>query len=126
MAQLNYYHLTFAAKSYTNSAKNYALNVLPRNVGSCQVHKNNQTKLEQCYIDNVQSAVEYVESYLDEAKLSREKSIFNLNSIILSAIQCSFKIEMSVLDAISLTSKKINDCLNGKGKRNILNYYTKA
>ncbi|XP_055842656.1 uncharacterized protein LOC129909608 [Episyrphus balteatus] len=111
--------LTYKARLLTEKARGYVLRTLPSYANECPVNDKNQTRVEQCYINYVSMFTQYVQDNLDKAQASRDQSIFDMNSIALSAVQCSFRTEKVVLDSISLTAKNINDCLNGQEKLNV-------
>ncbi|XP_055912081.1 uncharacterized protein LOC129946079 isoform X1 [Eupeodes corollae] len=114
------YSLTASARSQTKAARSFATFTLPYNLKNyCtgSSYNYNQTKIEDCYIRYVSVATQTVQDNLQRAEVFRQQSIFEMNAISMTAVQCSYKIEKAVLQSLTATLKKIDDCVDSLHKK---------
>ncbi|XP_055912080.1 uncharacterized protein LOC129946077 isoform X2 [Eupeodes corollae] len=123
------YSLTASARSQTKAARSFATFTLPYNLKNYCTGKSynyNQTKIEDCYIRYVSVATQTVQDNLQRAEVFRQQSIFEMNAISMTAVQCSYKIEKVVLQTSTATLKKIDDCVDSLQKKTSIAVDTKA
>ncbi|XP_055912078.1 uncharacterized protein LOC129946076 [Eupeodes corollae] len=111
-AQTRLDSLTVSAKSSQSTAEAYANVNLPDMINNCyKTNTNNASKLESCVVDNVTAYTNTIQTYLRNVEKSLDASLCTSTDLSRDAIQCSYKIEKSVLVTMGKVTSLIDNCV---------------